>query len=161
MLAGRAIRPGRQGGGSLWAWDGAFRRYRGLSTPFTDGRGGRKAPRSPHTHPRPPHSCLKRPFELASALCSGYEGAQTGDLKLPTVGLGFGLFLSLGFQGEHPERTVPTPGPQASLHPLVRAAPSAPNPPRRRRPGPGSRSRPGPPAPCLLATPSSWKTLFP
>ena len=50
MLSGWAIRPGRQGGGSLWAWDGAFGRYRGLSTPFTDGRGAEKPPGlPPHT----------------------------------------------------------------------------------------------------------------
>lgn len=80
--------------------------------------GGGAAEKSPlwaPDHPHPPLSCLRRPFELAPALCSGYEGAQTGDLKLPTVGLGFGLFLSFGFQGEQVERNVPAPGTAGQL----------------------------------------------
>ena len=98
--------------GHPWAWDGAIRRLRGGCIRFIDGVGGaaEKSPPWAPDHPHPPLSCLRRPFELAPALCSGYKGAQTGDLKLPTMGLGFGLFLSFGFQGEQVERNVPAPG---------------------------------------------------
>lgn len=140
--------------GHPWAWDGAFRRLRGGSTRFIDGvGGGRKVPWAP-VHPHPPLSCLRRPFELAPALCSGYEGAQTGHLKLPTVGLGFGLFLSFGFQGEQVERNVPAPGTGGTSRPAcVLWSMQCP------RPRVVIQARP---SCCLLALPTRLlETLFP
>ena len=103
----------------------------------------------------PPLSCLRRPFELAPAMCSGYEGAQTGDLKLPTVGLGFGLFLSFGFEGEQVERNVPAPGAGGTSRPACAHWSIQCPQPRV------VTLRPGPPAACRLSPPGSWKTLFP
>ena len=88
---------------------------------------------------------------MAPALCSGYEGAQTGDLKLPTVGLGFGLFLSFGFQGEQVERNVPAPGAGGTSRPACAHWSIQCPQPRV------VTLRPGPPAACRLSPPGSWK----
>lgn len=86
----------------------------------------------------------RRPTGLTPALRSGQEGTQTGtgDFKPPIMGLGFD-FLSFGFQGEQPRRTVPTPKTPGQLALRAHTEPSAPSAPTCARPGPGRQADTG------------------
>lgn len=85
-------------------------------------------------------------------------------LKLPIEGLGFEPFLAFDFQGERPERSVPTPVIPGQLESAIHAAPSAPNPPGCCGPATPKKQAeamfpPSLPVSCLHPPPAcSWKT---